>query len=299
MHPETHLESIAAMQGGVITRSQALAAGLTDKQIKYRIDTDRWSRLTAGGYRTIRTSGRRNLARAATAVLPNCVASHFSAGALHSLRHVDTRTVSVMVHSRTTHTFPDVRVYRSHDLTSEHTVRIDNIPTTSIPRTIVDLAAVVQPRRLRMIIDDAIASQKTTAPGIRRVLEQVARRGKPGVTVLRAELKLWNEPDRSESPLERAGNRLLTRAGLRGWETEFPIPWCSEKRFDVAFPESCLAIEWDSRRWHTQGQALDRDRTRDAQALTHAWRTLRFTWTDVHYRPSYVIDTIRAVLALT
>lgn len=299
MHLETRLERIALDQGGVITRNQARAAGLSDRQIKYRLDTERWSRLTAGGYRTITTPGRENLVRAATTVLPDCVASHFSAGALHSLRHVDTRHVSVTVHSRTTHTFPEVRVYRSHDLAPDHIVRVDKIRTTSIPRTIVDLAAVAHPRRLRMIIDDAIASQKTTAANIRTVLEQVARRGKPGVTVLRAELELWREPDRRESPLERAGNRLLTKADIEGWDTEFPIPWSSHERFDVAFPENRLAIEWDSRRWHTQGQALDRDRARDAQALAHAWRTLRFTWTDVHDRPNYVIDTIRAVLALT
>jgi len=299
MHPETRLEGIAATQGGVVTRDQALAAGLTDKQIKNRIDAHRWTRLTAGGYRAITMSGRRNLVRAATTLLPSCVASHFSAGALHSLRHLDTRVVSVTVHSRTTHVFPNVRVFRSHDVSPDHLVKVGFIPTTSTPRTIVDLAAVVHPMQLRLIVDDAIASGKTTAPSIRYVLAQVARRGKPGVAALRAELENWSVPDRGESPLELAGNRLLKSAGLRGWKTEFPIPWAIDKRFDVAFPESHLAIEWDSRRWHTQGEALDRDRARDAETLVHGWRTLRFTWTDVHRRPGYVVATIQSVLALT
>jgi len=298
MHPEARLESLAVVQGGVVTRRQALAACLTDRQISHRIETGQWSRITTGGYRAIEMSGRKNLVRAATTVLPNCVASHFSAGALHALGHVDTRTVSVMVHSRTTHIFPGVRVLRAHDLATRHSVTVDGIPTTSVARTIVDLAAVVHPRRLRATIDDAIASRKTTAPEIHDVLLEVARRGKPGVTVLRAVLEDWIGPTRKESVLERAGNRLLTSAGIDGWETEHPIPWSSNKRFDVAFPKNQVAIEWDSRRWHAHGQAFDSDRERDARALAHGWRILRFTWTDVHDRPNYVIDTIRAVLAL-
>jgi len=298
MNSETHLESIAAAQGGVVTRQQVLKAGLTDRQISHRIETDQWSRVAAGGYRTINMPGRRNLVRAATVVLPKCVASHFSAAALHGLGQIDTRTVSVMVHSRTTHAFPGVCVYRAHDLAAGHHVIVDGIPTTSVPRTIVDLAAVIRPQRLGAAIDDAIASGRTTAPEIRDVLGNVARRGKPGVTVLRAELDKWVGPSRNESALERAGNRLLSSAGIDGWKTEYTIPWSPNQRFDVAFPKSHVAVEWDSRRWHLLGQAFDKDRARDADALAHGWRVLRFTWGDVHDQPSYVIDTIRAVLTL-
>lgn len=219
-------DSIASRQcrAGVITRRQVLAADLTDRQISYRVDTGLWLRVTTGGYRTIVMPGRKNLVRAATTVLPNCVASHFSAGALHALDHVDARTVSVMVHSRTTHIFPGVRVYRAHDLAIKDSVAVDGIPTTSVARTIVDLAAVVHPRRLAAIIDDAIASQKTTAPEIQDVLRDVARRGKPGVTALRSELERWIGRATNESALERAGNGLLEAAGLEGWVTENRSP---------------------------------------------------------------------------
>jgi very-short-patch-repair endonuclease len=299
MHPEAELESLAVIQGGVVTRRQVLAAGVTDRQISYRIRTGRWSRVATGGYRAIDMSGRKNLLRAATTMLPECVASHFSAAALHGLAHVDTRTVSVTVHSRTTHVFPGVRVLRAHDLAPQHCCTVDGISTTSVARTIVDLAAVVHHQRLRATIDDAIASRKTTAPEIEAVLGDVARRGKPGVRVLRAELENWIGGSTDETVLEGAGNRLLANAGIEGWETQYSIPWSPNKRFDVALPKSQVAIEWDSRRWHAQGQALEADRERDAAVQAHGWRILRFTWSDVHDRPGYVIDTIRAVLALT
>jgi len=274
MHSEAALENLAVIQGGVVTRRQVLAAGMTDRQISYRIRTGRWSRVTTGGYRAIDMSGRKNLLRAATTVLPACVASHFSAAALHALAHVDTKTVSVTVHSRTTHVFPGVRVHRAHDLAPQH---CDGISTTSVARTIVDLAAVVHHQRLRATIDDAIASRKTTAPEIQKVLGDVARRGKPGVRVLRAELENWIGASRDETVLERAGNRLFASAGIEGWATEHSVPWSPNRRFDVAFPNSQVAIEWDSRRWHAQGQAFEADRERDAAAHAHGWRILRFT----------------------
>jgi len=160
MHPEAALEKLAVIQGGVVTRPQVLAAGMTDRQISHRLRTGRWSRLTTGGYRAITMPGRKNLLRAATTVLPECVASHFSAAALHALAHVDTGTVSVTVHSRTTHVFPGVRVLRAHDLAPQHCCTVDGISTTSVARTIVDLAAVVHHQRLRATIDDAASGTR-------------------------------------------------------------------------------------------------------------------------------------------
>lgn len=92
--------------------------------------------------------GLKNLVRAATTVLPKCVGSYMFAAVLHALAHVDTLTVSAMVHSRTTHVFPGARVYRAHDLVAKDFVTVDGIPTTSVARTIVDPAAVVHGRHL-------------------------------------------------------------------------------------------------------------------------------------------------------
>jgi len=298
MHPETRIQTIAAQQGGVITRPQALSAGMTDRQIGYRVSTARWSRLSFGGYRTLDMHGRKNLMRAAISVLPGAVASHGSAAALHSLSHADTRFVSVSVHASSTHDFPGVVVHRTRDLAPEHVLAIDEMPTTSVARTIVDLAATTHPQRLHAIVSDAIASKRTTANEIDRVLTQVARRGRRGVVAARQEVEKWIGIPDDASALERAGSRLLADEVVEVWTTEYPIPRSSNRRFDVAFPNRRVAIEWDSRRWHTLAKAFESDRQRDAEALAHGWRILRFTWNDVHDRPRYVVDTLKAVLAL-
>jgi len=236
--------------------------------------------------------------RAALSVLPGAVASHGSAAAVHSLNHVDTRVVSVSVHASSTHDFPGVLVHRNRDLALEHVVEIDGTPTTTVARSIIDLAAETHPQRLHAIVSDAIASKKTSASEISRVLTDVARRGKPGVVAAREELEKWIGIPKDATVLERAGSRLLKGVEVEGWTTEYPIPWSANKRFDVAFPSQQVAIEWDSRRWHTLAKAFESDRQRDVEAMAHGWRILRFTWSDVHDRPNYVVDTLKAVLAL-
>ncbi len=297
MHPDRIVSQIAAKQGGAVTRTQALASGLSKDQITYRVRTRRWSRLADGAYRVLEMDGRLNLARAAVAVLPGAVASHFSAAAIHGMDKVDTRMVSVLVHSQTTHNFPGVQVFRCHDLAVDHIVELNGLVTTTPARTVVDLAATLRPKRLGFVIDDAVAAQRTTLRQIEVVLDAVARRGKPGVRALRAVLDLRQGEDRPASVLEKAGNRLLREDGIRGFVTEFPLPWSPRRRFDVAFPDRCLAIEWDSRRWHTQAEAFERDRYRDREAVVHGWRVLRFTWDDVQTRPEHVLETLWAVLA--
>ena len=129
-----------------------------------------------------------------------------------------------------------------------------------------------------------------------RVVDQVGRRGKPGIRKIRSILEDRGPAVRKGSPLERRGASLLRIGGLPEPEFEYPIPWDSDRRFDVAFPRDTLAIEWDSRRWHELSEAFSRDRERDRQALLHGWRVVRFTWSDVVEHPGEVVETVRRLL---
>lgn len=296
MNPDTIVHDIAAMQGGVVTRRQAIDAGLTGDQVDARLRSHRWRPLIAGCYRIFDMEGHLDLVRAAVAALPNAVASHFSAAAIYGMGKVEATEPSVLVHSRTTHVFPRVRVFRCHDLVDSHIARVNDLPTTTVARTIVDLAPLISSSHLEVVVDDVVAAHLVSIDEIRLVLDSVARRGKPGVRSLRNVLDDRTGDDRPASVLERIGNRLLVDQGIRDFETEFPIPWSQNRRFDVAFVESRVAIEWDSRRWHTQKKAFQQDRQRDRDALLHGWRVLRFTWEDVHIRPATVVTTIRALV---
>jgi very-short-patch-repair endonuclease len=129
------------------------------------------------------------------------------------------------------------------------------------------------------------------------VVDQVARRGKPGIRKIRSILEERQAGPRNGSPLERRGAEVLRAGGLPEPRFEFPIPWALDRRFDVAFPAEQLAIEWDSRRWHNLADAFSRDRERDRQALLHGWRVVRFTWIDVTAHPVDVVETVRELLS--
>lgn len=297
MHPQTVIIRIASQQGGVIRRDQATEAGFTKDQIDWRVSTGEWRPATKGGYRLIELPGRLSLLRAAASVLPNATVSHYSAAAFHELRGVSRKIVSVTVPSKTTHEFPGVRVFRNDDLDNGHLLTIRGLRTTTLERTIVDLAATLSPRHLELVVDDLLADGRCKIANLRSLLDSVARRGKPGIGSMRRVLEDRSAGDENRTQLERAGNALLTDGGFVGYRSEFSIPWAQGQRFDIAFPAQRIAIEWDSRRWHTQKQAFQTDRERDRLAIEHGWRILRFTWYDLHEAPNSVIETIRVVIA--
>jgi len=276
---------------------QAIGCGFTRGQIDQRVRDGRWRSLGRSGYIVLEMPGAMNLVRAAVATLPNAVVSHEAAAELHNLPKLRRGTASVLVHSRTTHVFPDVVVRRCHDLDPSHVVDVDELPVTSIPRTIVDLSPLLTSRHLRAVLESAVADQRVRIDDVRTVVDQVARRGKPGIRKIRWILDERDAGPRDGTPLERIGAKVLREGGIAEPRFEYPIPWNPIRRFDVAFPKERLAIEWDSRRWHELIEAFSRDRERDRQALLHGWRVVRFTWVDVTRHPEDVVDTVRRLLA--
>jgi len=294
---DTELLNIALAQGGVVRRAQALQSGFNAAAISRRLASGEWKRIARGGYRLLERPGRLNLVRAAVAVLPFAVVSHNSAAAVHGLSRVPLDVATVSVHSRTTHRFPGVDVFRNHDLAPDHTTMVRGLPVTTTARTIVDLASILSSRHLATVVDQSVADNACTLDGLYSALVAVARKGKPGVQNMRAVLESRVGDPRDGSVLERLGIALLLDAHLPEFVQEFPIPWAPKKRFDIAFPSKQIAIEWDSRRWHIQMEAMRRDRERDRNAIEHGWRVIRFTWADVHESPNMVIETVRAIVS--
>ena len=296
MNPDRALADVAASQGGAIRREQALRSGLSKGQIDRRVRDQRWTQLGRFGYRIIDMPGPMNLVRAAVATLPDAVVSHDSAAEMHDLPKLRRGVASVLVHSRTTHVFPGVAVHRCHDLQVEHIVEINGLPVTSVPRTVVDLSRFLTVRHLTAVLDSVVADRRAGVDEVQAVVDRVARKGKPGITKIRWILEERELGPRHGTPLERLGADVLRNGGLPDPRFEFPIPWSPERRFDAAYPDARLAIEWDSRRWHELTEAFARDRERDRQALLHGWRVVRFTWVDVGRTPADVVQTVQRLL---
>jgi hypothetical protein len=296
---ESTIRRIAEEQYGVITRAQALSAGLSDATIARRIEGGIWTRLDRGAYLIFgRPTPMARLA-AATATLP-AVVSHQSAAGLHRLGWPASALPVVTVPHRFTNRFAGVAVRESTDLVDDDMVIIDGLPTTSVPRTLFDLARGSKPWRLRATIEAALLDKKATVAELQRILDRVGRRGRPGTALFREILsELGPGYVASESELERRTIELLEHAGLPAPVRQLPVPWRSavDGRIDLAYPEARLLIECDGRRWHTTSEAFERDRRRDNLAQLNHWRVLRFTWEDVTRFPGRVIDQVREALA--
>lgn len=255
------------------------------------MSSGRWGS-ARNAYRLIEMDEPGQRVRAACAVLPGAVVSHQSAAVLRELRPVAADLAVVTVPAHTTHVFPEVEVRRADDLAPEDVAPHDGgLPVTTAARTIVDLAADCSVSHLAEILRNAATDGLTSRDAVRAVFDRVARRGKPGTTVLRAVLGVDGRTP-GPSPLEMAGIRALADAGLDGFHTEFPIPWRPFQRFDVAFPAARLAVEWDSLAWHADPDAFESDRRRDRDAAAHGWRVLRFTWNDLERDPGRVAGEV-------
>jgi hypothetical protein len=297
MDADALVNTLAARQGGIVLINQALEFGLTDGMIRHRVRTGRWKPAGARAYRLFDMDGPRDTLRAAVVALPAAIVSHQSAATIHGIPAIEPGQPTVSVHSRTTHTFPGVKVHRTHDLESQHVTRIDDLPLTTLVRTVVDLAAVLSTRHVAYIVDELVAARQLAIEEIQTAHEDVARKGKPGSGALRSILQERVEgATHPGSRLESMALSLLLDAGLPRPEAEYPIPWQAHRRFDLAYPEHKLAIEWDSRRWHSQVDAFERDRKRDRLAVLNGWRVLRFTWLDVVDHSREVVGAVRDAL---
>jgi hypothetical protein len=287
----------AAKQGGYITRAQLIDLGLSTSAVDRRIDSGDFNTIVPSLYQVFASDDHTDLIRGAQLALPDAVASHQSAALLLAFPVLPKIEPTVTVPSHTTHRFPNVTVRRCADMRASHLATADGIRVTTIARTVFDLAGVLVFEEFERITEALLLAGRMDMRQLERMIEALARRGKPGSRTARDFVTLRSGSDSRSTRLERLGRSVLSSAGLPSPVAQYAIPWRSTRRFDDAYPESKLAIEWDSRSWHSQRDAMRSDRQRDREAALHGWIVVRFTWQDVTERPDEVSTAVRTLLA--
>lgn len=290
---------LAARQGGFISRAQLESRGWSSGSITRAVDRALLTVYTEGIFRLIPMDGEEPLLRGAVLSLPDGVVSHGSAARLWGFPYIDRLPVTVSVHHRTTHRFPGVVVRRTLDLASHHRTEFRGLPVTTPARTAVDLAADVHVDHLDKVIDAVLVSRFATYEDLVDVGLNTGRRGRPGTVKFRAAMAIRGDGLMAKATaLERLGHLVLRRFGIPEPVPQYPIPWDPTRRFDDAYPELAIAIEWDSRRWHTASSQMAADRARDREALLNSWVLLRFTWHDLKQRPEVVAAQVGEMIEL-
>lgn len=289
----------AARRNGVVGRREALAMGMSARTIARRVATGHLIAIAPGVLALPgATQTEEGLLQSAGTSIGG-IASHQSAARLHQLTITDETTVAVTVPIRRTHRFHTAVVHQSTDLDPAQTLTINGIAVTDVCRTVIDLATELRPAALGDLVDQAVQLKLTEYETVRKRLEKLARRGKPGVVRLRRVLEQRSDtPVVTDSVLELRLVRILTVGGLPMPDTQFMPSWLRtvNGRVDVAYVTERVIVEADSRRWHNSPEAFQADRERDNLAQLAGWTILRYTWEDVTRRPEYVVATVRGAL---
>jgi len=186
---------------------------------------------------------------------PTAVLSHESAARVHGLRlpaHTSDVHVTVTDSDRSR---PGIQIHKTRTLHRGEHHRVQGLPTTSIARTLVDLAPQYTSRQLAPLVDQAL--RITSRARMSETLERHPRR--PGTSRLRALL----DPQRpSEDTWSKAEARLL--AAIR--RARLPMPEANQPIgayiADLLWREQRVIVEYDSELYHSGPAAFHNDRSR-------------------------------------
>lgn len=286
------LEHLARRQQGVVSRSQALAAGVTEARLRWRLARGDWQQLHRGVYLT--HSGRPDWAARARAAVLRCGAGSVlvlrSAAYLWRLEKAAPSRIAVAVpHGRHPLPVSGVDVVRRRELES---VLVDGLPVTRLAATVVDLADLPD-----VTVDDAVAlaarACQERALDASALLRELERRGRHR---LRRPLRLafGQVGEGAESvPETWFEGRVRRPHGLPEFERQAQEP--DRTRTDLKNRAFRTNVEIDGRLWHA-GDRFHLDRQRDRRAAARGELTLRVTPLELDRAPCQVAAELAAVL---
>ncbi|MBO4159638.1 type IV toxin-antitoxin system AbiEi family antitoxin domain-containing protein [Micromonospora antibiotica] len=299
------LRRIALRQDGMVTTTQALAAGLTRDHVRQLCRSGRWMRLSRGCYaptgRPPDAVARRARIRAAVtslgpdafAVLDSALLLHDIAGPRRPAVHV---SVPVDRPRPQRHTDPTLVVHQ-FTVAPGDLAEVDGILTTSPLRTVTDMILRLDRYPAVSVLDSALNRGLVTPEDLASAPTLI--RGRRGAPAARSHLA---EVDgRAQSPLETWSRLRCVDGGVP------PDTLQQEVRDedghllgigDLGWRAARLIAEADGAAPHGTPEALFADRRRQNRLINAGWRILRFTWSDA-LRPDYIPHTVRQAMSLT
>ena len=292
------LARIAAAQYGVFARDQALSAGVSRSTLYRRAESRRWETLLPGVYRVAGAppSWHQTLMATILAWGAGAAASHRAAAAQRTVAGFEPGIIELIVPRTRQRRLPGI-AHRQRELLPSDFTRVGAIPVTTVARTLIDLAAIVEREVLEEALDDVLGRRLTTVP---RVLTRTAEAGNvKGIGVLRSLLEA-RDP-RSAVPDSVFETRLLRV--LRKSDVGIPVMQFEVRDgarrvavVDFAYPGAKIAIEADGYRWHSSKMRWEHDLRRRNTLTRLGWRVMHVTWRQLHEEPDAVVHVVKAML---
>jgi Protein of unknown function (DUF559) len=282
----------------VVARRQLGAMGWSPRAIDWRVTTGRLHVIHRGvyavGHRVLSANGHRMAA--ALACGPGAVVSHRSAAALWEIWRTARARIDVTTTNQAGRGRSRIDIHRARHLDPADVTTHHAIPTTTVARTLVDLADVLHPRALKKAIHE---SEVLRLLDVTEVKEAIARANGKHRTRLLSDLleHAYAKDELTESELEDAFLDLCERADVQTPESQVELS-VGEQHFRVDFlwPARRLVVEVDGHATHGTRRGFEEDRRRDVGLVAAGYRVVRFTWRQIESERAEVVARLRAIL---
>ena len=291
---ESELRALRAGQHGLVTTAQAMTLQLSRSAISRRVRSGEWVTVLPGVHRDadVQPTLHQRLLAALLWAGDDAVISHRSAPALRRLEHV----AEVEVHLWTPQSARSKQLTVHRGKLEPIDIRmVDGIRVTSVPRTLIDVAGLLDDESLQAIVEEALHPGLTTPLAIQRRLDALGGKGRAGSSQLRKLLARRENAPALESRLEVRVWGVLRRAGLRPVR-QYTVRYDGRTyRLDFAWPALKVGIEADGYATHG-GSGFERDRSRVADLAGYGWRIVPVTWRGITEDPARFIRQVRGAL---
>lgn len=278
---EAELRRLAASQKGIVSRDELLALGLSLSAIDRRVQAEILVPMRPGIYRDVAVprSWKQRALGAAKWVGDDGAVGGTSAAALHGLDGFGPpRVITLLTPRPSRSNDPLLKIVRTPFWEPSDRVVAAGVPTTSVQRTLIDLAGTETEERLEVALEDALRKRLTDRTAIADRLNRmpVNQAGRARLVRLLGEGAGLAATD---SALEVKVIRLLREQG-------YPRPLRQKVlddrgrfvgRVDLVFPERRLILEVDGFRFHSGRSSWDRDRERRNALTALGWVVLHVT----------------------
>lgn len=282
---DVRAHDLGRAQHGLAARAQLTAVGISKAAVQRRVSGGVWTRVAPGvlDLGTHAPSWEQSVMRGLLRVYPRAAwASHTTAAALHGLLDFTRPAVGdIAIEAKYCPILSGIVYRRLGTLGAEDTTVVAGLPVTSVARTIVDIAPLLDRRRLEAVTWDAARRRSGVVSEVAAVLARGSRL--PGAVVL-GEILPGIHPQiaRAESPLEVAGLLFIHEEGLPSPRLQWVIRDPGGRfvaRVDAAWVSARIALEFDGRAYHQTPSQRDGDRERHARLRGAGWEVVVITAT--------------------
>lgn len=172
----------------------------------------------------------------------------------------------------------------------------DGIPVTTVPRTILDLAAVSSPQAVESALREAEFLRLYDQLSLPHLLDRYS--GRRGTRAVRAALAHRAEsPGRIRSPLEERFLPFLDRHGLPRPQLNAWLEAGGRRhQVDCLWPDARVIVELDGYAGHGTRIAFREDRARDRRLGVAGYSVTRIAWAQLDDEPEALAVDLQALL---